>query len=326
VDRALLSLVCMTIRSRSLRSITLTSLVAALAACDSTVALDGDVSDEDLADDPGAGEGEIPTEAIARPDLVSGALAVSGAAETIVPPAGEVVLAEALLEDGSAELLVLETDGEGRVWEYQPVEHSIDQPVPLALGACSDGAHSFLPWRWSSTFKWKFYAASTPSYLSAAAVEGALRNATDAVTHSRNDCGLADQVGARHQYLGRSSSPVSSGGPCGGRNGVSNVGFGDLRPGVLAVTCTYSSGGRAVESDLRFNRAFRWYTREPSGCSRAWSIAGVAVHERGHTFGLGHVTPQATHASLTMSPAIAPCTKADATLGLGDVRGLRRKY
>lgn len=327
MDRALLLGRGMTFRTRAAR-ITLTCIAAALAACDTTVGIDGEVSDEDLADDPGAGEGEIATEPVERPDLAPGGLAVRGAAETIVPAAGELVLAEALLEDGSAELLVLETDGDGRVWEYQTqsVDGSSGEPVPLALGACSDGAYSFLPWRWSSTFRWRFYAASTPSYLSASGVESALRNATDAVTHSRNDCGLADRVGASHQYLGRASAPVSSGGPCGGRNGVSNVGFGDLRAGVLAVTCTYASGGRAVESDLRFNRAYRWYTHEPAGCSRAWSIAGVAVHERGHTFGLGHAAPQSAHASLTMSPGIAPCTSADATLGLGDVRGLRVKY
>ena len=329
VERGLLSVALMAIDNRISLRITLAAiLTAAAAACDTTIELDEGPSEEDLADDPGAGEGEIPADLIERLDLVPGALATAGAAETIVPAAGEVVLAEALLEDGSAELLVLETDEDGRVWEYQmqDVDGSNSEPVPLALGACSDGAHSFLPWRWTSTFKWRFYAASTPSYLSAGAVEDALRNATDNITHSRNDCGLSDQVGAQHQYQGRSSSPVSSGGPCGGRNGVSNVGFGDLRAGVLAVTCTYASGGRAVESDLRFNRGYSWYTGSPGGCSRRWSITGVATHERGHTFGLGHAAPQATHAALTMSPGIAPCSNSDATLGLGDVRGLRRKY
>ena len=303
------------------------ALLLAPLACDTAGTVDAP-SEEDLADDPGAGDGEIPTEAMERPDLVPGALAASGAAETIVPPAGEVVLAEALMEDGTAQLLVLETDEDGRVWQHQTQssDDSSGEPVPLASGPCSDGAHSFLPWRWTSTFRWRFYAASTPSYLSASGVESALRNATDAITNSRNDCGLADQVSASHHYLGRSSQPVSTGGPCGGRNGVSNVGFGDLGAGILAVTCTYSSGGRAVESDLRFNRGFLWYTSEPAGCSGRWSIAGVAVHERGHTFGLGHVTPQSAHGSLTMSPLIAACSNADASLGLGDVRGLRRKY
>jgi hypothetical protein len=316
----------MELRSLPLRLVLSTITLTGAAACDTAVDGDDGPSDEDLADDPGAGEGELAIPVVARPDLVPGAVAQSGDAEVIVPAAGETVMAEALHEDGTAEVLALETDERGDVWEYQMqnVDDSSAEPVPLAAGACSDGAFTTLPWKWHSTFTWRFYAASTPSYLSPAAVEDTLRAATDHITHSHNDCGLADRVSATHLYLGRSSQPVSNGGPCQGHNGVSNVGFGDLGPGILAVTCTYASGGRATESDLRINRAFRWYTHQPGGCFRQWSLSGVVTHERGHTFGLGHVS--SAHGALTMSPGIAPCTSADATLGLGDVRGLRVKY
>jgi predicted Zn-dependent protease len=46
------------------------------------------------------------------------------------------------------------------------------------------------------------------------------------------------------------------------------------------------------------------------------------THERGHTFGLGH----ADSTTLTMSPNSNYCDNSGATLGLGDVRGLRQKY
>ena len=303
-------------------------LALALCACE------GDLDapePEDYADDPEADLGEQPTERVERPDLTPGGMARLGSVEVPVPAPGDGVFAELLLDDGTAEIIALETDEDGQVWQREP-RVVVDQPpdgeaVPLALGSCSDGAHSLLPWRWNQTFRWRFYAASTPSYLSPGAVELALRRATSNVTQSRNSCGLADRVSATHQYLGRASRGVSPTGPCGGKDGVNNAGFGALDRGVLAVTCTFSSGGRAVESDLRFNRAVRWFLgAPPAGCSGAFSLAGVATHERGHTFGLGHASPQATHAALTMSPGIGPCNSSDATLGLGDVRGLRKKY
>jgi hypothetical protein len=286
---------------------------------------------EDYADDPEADLGEEPLERRQRPDLAPGMMVRQGTLEVPVPAPGEGVFAEALRDDGTSEVVTLETDEGGVVWELEP-RVALDEPpegelVPLALRACSDGAHSLLPWRWNRTFQWRFYAASTPSYLSRDAVERALRRATSNITRSRNTCGLADRVSATHRYLGRSTSPVSRTGPCGGRDGINNVGFGRLDRGVLAVTCTFSSGGVALESDLRFNRAYRWFLgAPPAGCSGAYSLAGVATHERGHTFGLGHASPQHRHAALTMSPAIGPCDSSAATLGLGDVRGLRKKY
>jgi hypothetical protein len=49
------------------------------------------------------------------------------------------------------------------------------------------------------------------------------------------------------------------------------------------------------------------------------------THERGQTFGLGHVSEKA-HGKLTMSPSIRACQKSERTLGKGDVLGLNRKY
>jgi hypothetical protein len=301
-----------------------------LCACATGVDTDADGPDEeDFADDPGAGEPEAPVDAELRQDLAPGDIAEVGAAAAVVPQPGDAVFAEALLEDGGADVLVLETDDAGAVWQLTTrpsLDEGNDEVALQAIGACSDGAHSLFPWRWNATFQWRYFAATTPTYLSAGAVEDALRRGTRAITMSRNDCGLADQVSATALYLGRTARPMSAGGPCGGTNGESSVGFGELRPGILAITCTYARGGVAVESDLRFNGAVPWYATRPAGCTRSFSIAGVTAHERGHTFVLGHASPQVTHAALTMSPGITACTDADLSLGLGDVRGLRKKY
>lgn len=111
------------------------------------------------------------------------------------------------------------------------------------------------------------------------------------------------------------------------RDGVNVVGFGDLEAGTLGLACTWYSKGDALESDIRLNKANPAWTlhSESSGCQGRFGVEAVATHEFGHAFGLAHVS-EAGHAALTMSTAIAPCDASAATLGLGDVRGLRAKY
>jgi hypothetical protein len=119
---------------------------------------------------------------------------------------------------------------------------------------------------------------------------------------------------------------VTDSSTCGRPDGRSVVGFGTLAPVEMAITCWWTRDGSIVEADVKLNKTdYRWVTRIPSSCALSWSIEDVATHEFGHVFGLEHVS-EALHGNLTMSPRILPCQSSDATLGLGDVLGLRAKY
>ena len=80
-----------------------------------------------------------------------------------------------------------------------------------------------------------------------------------------------------------------------------------------------------VTQAIEFNKTnYDWTTHWRTGCASSWSIRAVATHEFGHAFGLAHVT--LLHPNQTMSPLILPCQNSQATLGRGDVLGLRAKY
>lgn len=215
-----------------------------------------------------------------------------------------------------------------------PLEHGSEEAGAEASasgtpGPCADKARSLLPFRHDDVFHWRFRAGSTPSGLSKDNVEARLRWAATNITRSDNSCGMADKVGARHHYDGRTTRGVqiSAAGACGTRNGHNTVAFGDLPKGVLGVACTWYAGGIALESDIKLTKAdHKWTAVIGSGCKHRYSVEAVATHEFGHVFGLGHVS-EASHGKLTMSTAInGPCQRSEATLGRGDVLGLRAKY
>jgi predicted Zn-dependent protease len=105
------------------------------------------------------------------------------------------------------------------------------------------------------------------------------------------------------------------------------VAFGDLANGTLAYACIWSVGGTAVEADIKLNKAdYKFVAAIGNSCAGRWSVEAVATHEMGHVFGLAHVSEEA-HGNLTMSTHInKPCGNAEASLGRGDVRGLRKLY
>lgn len=246
----------------------------------------------------------------------------------VVPAAGEGVHAEAVLTNGKTVEFQLETDVGGRVAlvrHEEPIK-SVQSADVSALGACDEGAYNLLGWRWSSTYRWYFKADATPSELTVADAESAIRQSTTNITQVHNNCGLTDTVSATQEYMGRTTTAtnITTSGGCESRDGKSVTGFGDLPTGTLAVTCTWYSSGDALESDARVNKAdYNWTVDAgSSSCSNKFGLEAVMTHERGHTFGLGHVSSN----YLTMRPAFGPCDSSGATLGLGDVRGLRAKY
>ena len=197
------------------------------------------------------------------------------------------------------------------------------QTVTSATGPapCSDGAYNLFGPRWSTTLKWYFAAPSTPSGLLRSAVRDVLKKSFANVTRARNDCGLADKVSATAAYQGTTSRRAK----CNERDGYNVVGFKSLSLDVLAYTCYWYSGGRMIEADIQINSNVPW-ALALAGCIRRQVLEATMTHEVGHAFGLDHVA-EATHGRLTMSPFLnGLCNNEEASLGLGDVRGLEQLY
>jgi hypothetical protein len=265
----------------------------------------------------------------------------------IAPLPGMGVVGEVVPEDGEAEIVHLFTNLEGTVFLMPEHDANEDDDIadPVAessaeamvestasngsIAPCKDKASSLLGFKWAKPYEWYFNASTTPQGVSAADAEAKLGQAAKNITAQRNSCGFADQVSATHVYRGRTSSKaqIDANGTCVGTDGQNSVSFGDLPQGTLGVACTYYAAGEAVEADVKFNKVdHKWFGTKPSGCSGRYSIEGVATHEFGHVFGLGHVT-EAKHGNLTMSTAVnAACQNSEATLGRGDVIGLRKLY
>ncbi len=197
--------------------------------------------------------------------------------------------------------------------------------------ACSDDAYNLLPAKWYSAWRWWFNARSTPGDVSKSKAETQLRAAVASITRSRNDCGMSDSVSATASYQGRTTTrPNINNDGCRARDGKNVVGWGDLPPGVLGLTCTtyeiiHNGVDRSIESDVMLNKNdFAWRT-SVSGCVGRALVRSVATHEFGHVFGLNHVS-ESSHGRLTMSTSIGACDDSAFTLGRGDILGLRKRY
>jgi hypothetical protein len=256
----------------------------------------------------------------------------NGAIAVVAPPPGRGVWGEAILDDGRTDVLGAEAaaDGSVTVSSWGAADEIGLLVLPTAPPDCADDAKSTLAFNWTTTFKWYFNARSTPAGLKKRGVETAFRNATRNIVRSMNSCDLADQVGATTAYQGRlrRGLQITPDGACKSSGDGRNVtAFGQLPVGTLGIACIWYRGeGIAMESDVRLNKAHSWVVKATDSCIDQWSIEAVTTHERGHTFGLGHVD-EAAHGNLTMSPRInGPCQRSEATLGRGDVLALRSLY
>jgi len=210
-------------------------------------------------------------------------------------------------------------------------------------GACNDDAYNFensAPGRhikWYSEFDWYYKDNSGPDDIAQWKLVNALQDATTNITHVNNNCGLSDTVNATSNYQGTTNSSVNMPNGThncdsyGDRDGVSTTAFGDVGGGYIGWTCywydAHSDKDKVVEADTRLDKAnTSWYTPGTTECSHDYSVEAVGTHERGHAFGLAHVS-EADHGNLTMSPDInGTCENTEASLGLGDVDGLKALY
>jgi hypothetical protein len=258
-----------------------------------------------------------------------------GGVGSAVPPAGESVHAEVLTKTGAEELEIGRRE-DGTVELAFVGEDAEASGGHLAKsgspGECSDPEYTHGERRVpeDAPLRYEINRGSTPSELRAGEAVNAIRRAGARIVNTKSNCRMGDRVPAGLVYEGKTGQGANVDGlSCDDNDGNSVVAFGDLPSGILAVTCNW--GGRfdnTIASDIKINKqGVRWTTSPSSrSCRGMYDLEGIMTHERGHTFGMGHVS-ETEHGNLTMSTNInGACQMAERSLGRGDVLGLGRKY
>lgn len=202
---------------------------------------------------------------------------------------------------------------------------------------------------WNTTIKWYFNAASTPAGLTQGATSSDLQHAAAVISNTSSPCYSNDVNPVTQEFKGNYSGAgnVNSNSTCDspsdftGTDMVNSVAFGPItNSATLALTCLWTEGTRTmirgelsyriVGADIRMDDDnHNWAnTGEPctsSGSGAEYSVDGVATHEFGHVWGMGHVS-EADHGNLTMSTHSSPCEFTQAELGIGDVSGIGHLY
>ena len=266
---------------------------------------------------------------------VAGREIKDGEVGSVVPPAGESVHAEVLTNSGAEELEIGRRE-DGTVELAFVGEDAEASGGRLARsgspGECSDRKYTPGDRRVprNSPLNYEINLASTPSELRAGDAVDAIRRAGARVTRTKNNCHMGDRVPAGLVYDGKTGRGTNLEGlSCVSSDEFSVVAFGDLPSGILAATCNWDDGfDNTIASDIKINKQdVRWTTSPRSrSCRGMYDLEGIMTHERGHTFGMGHVS-ETEHGNLTMSTNInGTCQMAERSLGRGDVLGLGRKY
>lgn len=260
-----------------------------------------------------------------------------------VPEPGNLVAVEVMYEDGNTAVATLVNDTDRGVFLLHPDEHLLGPPEGTAAACatkCDDTSYSHVfanqgvRAKWKSRLEWSYRHTNSPIGKSNAI--DAFKHAAVAIPKQRNSCSMSDQSSATQRYLGETSRKpniTKSGSQinCEAPDGHNVIGWGAIAGGTLAVTCTYASSDgtntyRIVEADQRYDTSNQnWYAGNavPNNCNNRYSLRGVATHEFGHAYGLGHTPAQCNQ---VMAPSTSDCTSRNRKLGRGDVRGVRNLY
>lgn len=263
----------------------------------------------------------------------------------VVPPAGEAVFAEGYGEGNTQTLdvaheesgaLRLSAVGDDRLFDLaasrQPNRAEAGPPGSgsFALECLQDDGNR-LGYQETDNVRWYVNTSTIPVGLNHSAVISALIAAENHLEQGFTDCDSTispgnSPSGAAGTYSGTTSAVANyNGDDCTSQDDVNAISFRrDSDDSWVAVNCAWrfvGFGGEVTETDNAFNTRYT-FTTNPSlleACSNAFDIEAVHTHERGHTFGLGHVD-EATAGGQTMSTAInGTCQSSERTLARGDL-------
>jgi len=186
--------------------------------------------------------------------------------------------------------------------------------------SCTD-SYNLLGFSWAGSYGWKYNSENQPS----SSALDQLQAGGSRWGGFMSVCNTTLRSNATSKYQGTTSDTplVNADLTCGfSIGGQSIVGFGPLPTGTLAATCTWRLLSLPVKSDQKYNSNYSWNVS--LGCSgNVYDLRGVATHEMGHSFGLGHVDQSS---GLVMKPASGPCETGQRDLGYGDALGIAALY
>lgn len=275
-----------------------------------------------------------PTFSLAECDVV-GRLVSDVHVGAVVPRPGEAVYVAASGTDHDELRIEVSPDGIVTLADVGHGEHGeqATSGALLAYDECNDQSKNEHSYSESDVHTWFYNRSTTPSYLSQTTTENAMIRGTNHINTLYTDCtmGLGNSPSStsrQNKFAGNTTlrANISNDANCVDRDGINVVNWGDLPSGTLAVACTWYIPlfGEVTEGDIKFNGVDHSWINGLSGCIGQHDVEAVMVHERGHTYGLGHVSESASP-TMTMSPQIGTCSTRERTLGYGDMLGLTYK-
>ncbi len=262
-------------------------------------------------------------------DLVGATLLDNGVG-AVVPGEGEGVYTQSHSEAGVQEFAI-EVDLEGVV----TLRFVGDEEVTpsrrawlAANGPCKDGSNNPVGYKAKKAYGWFLNEGSVPAALGADKVKKAALLAVKSIVKAQNDCDLRSKLGAKDSYKGTTETVANfQDGVCQSPDGTSVVDFGPIERYGDSCAWYFVEDGhdKLAESDIRMNPDRDW-TFKPgaASCKNRLDVQGLLTHEMGHVFGLGHVGQD--HGALTMAELLPLCSLGPRSLGLGDIKGLRKLY